>query len=147
MRLWSNSIDNLRNEDWAVPLQEMGRMKRAPIFPHNIQGILLEMTIRRPIGVQEVFDIDRISFIPDCRTSLVPSSKDELASQLRYLAWLSLLAPHPIEWHSAIRVQSLDHGLKTVTTSRCGTKNRTVAHGIVAETGSNRVAISFMPFN
>lgn len=38
MRLWSNSIDNLRNEDWAVPLQEMGRMKRAPIFPHNIQG-------------------------------------------------------------------------------------------------------------
>jgi hypothetical protein len=43
MRLWSNSIDNLRNEDWAVPLQEMGRMKRAPIFPHNIQGILLEV--------------------------------------------------------------------------------------------------------
>jgi hypothetical protein len=34
-----------------------------------------------------------------------------------------------------------------MTASHCGKMNRTVAHRIAAETGSNSVAISFMPFN
>jgi hypothetical protein len=42
VRLRSDSINNLRNEDWKVPLQEMGRMKWTPILgmnsPHNMNS-------------------------------------------------------------------------------------------------------------